>query len=131
MVGMSVQERISDIAKRANVSPEMVRCVLNAETDSIVESLERGERATLVGRVTMRPELRSKLVTGGVVRKSIKVNLMLASQIEERLAEAEGFKSSDDSSSEAIRANMEQLGNSLPRMRTERRVGIMKDDVLG
>ena len=49
--GMTAQERIEDISKISGFSVEICRRVLNAETESIIKSLKRGERATLSGRV--------------------------------------------------------------------------------
>ncbi|MBO5388684.1 MAG: hypothetical protein J6A59_11190 [Lachnospiraceae bacterium] len=57
MEGMTTQERYNDICKICGLSEDIVRRVLNAERQSVANSLKRGERATLVGRVTIRPEL--------------------------------------------------------------------------
>ena len=108
---MTVQQRVDDIAKRSNLSPEIVRSVLNAETESIVESLEQGQRATLIGRVTLRPEIRTRLRVGGTVQKQIKVQLSLASQIEEHLDAMDGFKKDiPDTQTTALKQAMEARG---------------------
>ena len=58
---MTVSERLADISARAGFSEEIVRKVLNAERESILESLKHGERATLIGRATIIPSLRTRL----------------------------------------------------------------------
>lgn len=55
MGGMTVQERIDDICKKSGMSEDIVRRVLNAEKASVIESLKRGERATIIGRCILRP----------------------------------------------------------------------------
>ena len=65
MESLTVQQRLKDICSRCGLSEEIVKRVLSAERDSIVESLKHGERATLIGRCVLRPEKRQKLETGG------------------------------------------------------------------
>ena len=52
---LNTAQRIEDIAKRASVSKDIVRRVLEAECDSLAYSLRHGERATLLGRCTIIP----------------------------------------------------------------------------
>ena len=58
---MTKSERVADIAKRCNLSEDMVNAVLNAERDSMMESLKHGQRVTLAGRVTVDPVIRRKM----------------------------------------------------------------------
>lgn len=83
--GMTTQERLEDISKRAGLSIEICRRVLSAESDSIVESLKHGERATLIGRATLRPEMRQRLGFGGTVENSIRVKAEVSSSLEASL----------------------------------------------
>jgi len=59
---VTVADRLTDISKRCGYSEEVVRAVLNAEADSIAVSLRKGERATIIGRVTIIPNVTAKLV---------------------------------------------------------------------
>lgn len=61
MLRMSKNERIADIAKRCNLSVDMVSSVLKAERESMMESLKKGEKVTLAGRVVVNPVIRHKL----------------------------------------------------------------------
>lgn len=51
---MTVQERLEDISRRTGVSVGQVKRVLDTSRESIIESLGRGERATLPGIATFR-----------------------------------------------------------------------------
>ena len=50
MVGMTTQDRLNDICEISGLSEDIVRRVFDAERQSIVKSLRKGERATLIGR---------------------------------------------------------------------------------
>lgn len=58
MLRMSKVERVADIAKRCNMSSETVSAVLKAERESMMESLKKGEKVTLAGRVIVNPIVR-------------------------------------------------------------------------
>lgn len=81
MEGMTTQERYNDICKICGLSEDIVRRVLNAERQSVANSLKRGERATLIGRVTIRPEIRYKLGIGGEQIGSIKLKTSVSSAL--------------------------------------------------
>ena len=66
MVGMTTQERIDDICKISGLSEDIVRRVMDAEKKSIAKSLRKGERATLIGRAVIRPEVKRRIVTDEV-----------------------------------------------------------------
>lgn len=83
--GMTVQERIEDIVKRSGLSEPIVRRVMQAETESCIESLKRGERTTLIGRCTLRPELRTKLAVGGTMSKVVKITAAPSKSLEDEL----------------------------------------------
>lgn len=55
MLRMSKLERVTDIAQRCNMSEDIVRAVLKAERDSMMDSLKKGEKVTLPGRVIINP----------------------------------------------------------------------------
>ena len=92
MRSMTAQERYEDISKISGMSEDVVRAVLKAERESIINSLKRGERATLPGRCVIRPEIRSKLELGGKVRKYIRLKAEVATAITSQLADLDGFE---------------------------------------
>lgn len=105
MKSMTVQERIDDIVKRSGFSEEIVRRVLNAERESILESLKHGERATLIGRCTIVPELRKSLDIGGKIKTVIKLKASPSYSLESELVGLEGFikrDTGDDDNDEGI-----------------------------
>ncbi|MBR1455095.1 MAG: hypothetical protein IJ593_10715 [Lachnospiraceae bacterium] len=81
MNGMTTQERINDICNRCGLSENVVRRVLDAERDSIAKSLRKGERATLIGRVVIKPELRERFEIGGTTNKYIKLSASATSSL--------------------------------------------------
>ena len=92
MLGMTTQERIDDICSRSGLSEDIVRRVMNAEKDSVAQSLRKGERANLIGRVVIRPEIKRKLVVGGEFETYIKLNATPAASLEATLADLSGFE---------------------------------------
>lgn len=58
---MNIQDRYTDIAKRAGLSEEIVRTVLKASRESLCDTLAQGNTATLPGICTMDVEVRTKL----------------------------------------------------------------------
>lgn len=75
---MTVKERVEDISKRTGLSEEIVRSVIDAECESLAESLLRGERSPLLGRCICIPLMKHKLVAGDNVpnienRLSVKI----------------------------------------------------------
>lgn len=51
---MTVIERIADISKKSGISHEVVRQVLKASRDSLIETLQKGEKSTLPGITTYK-----------------------------------------------------------------------------
>ena len=82
MKGLSTQERLNDICRISGISENVVRRVLDAERESIANSLKRGERATLIGRCVIRPEIRSKIEIGGIQRNYIKLSAQVTNSME-------------------------------------------------
>lgn len=93
--GMTAQERIEDISKRSGMSIDICRRVLNAETESVIASLRRGERTTLSGRVTLRPEIRQRMGVGLQVENVVKVKAEISSVIESGLKGLKEFEMSN------------------------------------
>ena len=105
MEGMTTQERYNDICKICGLSEDIVRRVLNAERQSVANSLKRGERATLIGRVTIRPEIRYKLGIGGEQIGSIKLKTSVSSALAAEFEAMNNFvsdTSENDSSDRGI-----------------------------
>ena len=113
MKGMTTQERMEDISRRAGLSIDICRRVLNAESESIVESLKKGERASLIGRVTLRPELRQKLMVGGNIEKFIKVKPEISSSLAAQLDGVKEFTSSDNDKEEDNGIRLRQIQSLL------------------
>ena len=61
MTRMSTAERLEDISKRSGVSVDVVRRVLDAERDSIIDSIKKVESAILIGRAIITPEMRYRV----------------------------------------------------------------------
>lgn len=92
MLGMTTQERIEDICNRSGLSEDIVRRVMNAEKESIAKSLRKGERANLIGRVVIRPEIKRRLVVGGEFETYIKLNATAAASLEAMLDDLSSFE---------------------------------------
>jgi len=95
-MAMTTQERYDDIGKISGLSENIVRRVLNAEKTSIEKSLRRGERATIIGRCTIKPEVRKKLEVGGTFKDYIKLIATIAPSLESNVNDESLLKESDD-----------------------------------
>ena len=102
MKGMTAQERYEEISKLSGFSTDVVRRVLSAEKQSIINSLKRGERATLMGRCVIIPELRRKLEVGGNFSYCIKLKAKPASALESALRDLTDFEGVEDKDDENI-----------------------------
>lgn len=89
MTGMTTQERINDICKISGLSEEIVRRVMDAERKSVAKSLKRGERANLIGRAVIRPEVRRRLLVGGSFETYIKLSVSAAASLENLVSSIE------------------------------------------
>lgn len=96
--GMTAQERIEDISKISGLSIDICRRVLNAETESVIKSLKKGERATLSGRVTLRPEMRQRVGLNCQVENVVKVKADISSVIDSALSNVHEFEESEHKS---------------------------------
>lgn len=106
MDGMTTQERYNDISERTGLSVDIIKRVLIAERESIVDTLKKGERSALIGRCVIRPELKSKLVIGGELRNYIDLKAEVASSLKSSLEEMGDFEISNeemDNKQEGIR----------------------------
>lgn len=92
MVGMTTQERINDICELSGLSEDIVRRVMDAERRSVAKSLRRGERANLIGRAVIRPEIKRKLTVGGEFETYIKLNVSVAASLESMLDDLKNFE---------------------------------------
>ena len=96
MVGMTTQERLDDICKISGLSEDIVRRVMDAEKKSIAKSLRKGERATLIGRAVIRPEVKRRIVTdeaqGPHWETYIKLSASPASSLEAMLKDLDKFE---------------------------------------
>ena len=102
MTRMSTAERLEDISKRSGVSVDVVRRVLDAERDSIIDSIKKGESAILIGRAIITPEMRYRVGINLEEQKFIRLKykptesfkraLDDTSQFQEYLEEDKGIK---------------------------------------
>ena len=74
---------------------DAVKIDSDIETESIIKSLKRGERATLSGRVTLRPEMRQKMGLNCQVENVIKVKADVSSVIDNALSDVHEFEASE------------------------------------
>lgn len=98
MVGMTTQQRLDDICEISGLSEEIVRRVQDAECKSIIKTLRKGERSTLIGRCVIRPEIRTKIQIGGEPITFIKLSVSPAASLEAKLSDLPGFEIDDDDS---------------------------------
>ena len=96
MIGMTTQERINDICQISGLSEEIVRRVMDAERKSVAKSLRKGERANLIGRAVIRPEIKRKLLIGGEFESYIKLSITPASSLESMLDGLKEFETQDE-----------------------------------
>lgn len=82
---MTVQERLEDISSRCGMTTEVIRRVLNAEAESVAESLRKGERATLIGRCTIVPSMGTKLDISGDVKNRVKLSSKVTGSLKSRV----------------------------------------------
>lgn len=107
---MSKTERIKDIANRCGFSEETVATVLKAETASMMQSLRKGEKVTLPGRVIVTPVYKGKLsLENGqaVAKKYLSANAKPMQSILDQLEyEGENTENKSDNNEEDIVALM-------------------------
>ena len=105
---MTVEDRIADIQKRTGLDTNIIRGVLNAETESVIESLKRGERATLIGRCSFVPYLRTHITPQGTIGNCIRVSCKASPKMEAILKAETSFKEEADNDGipDEIRANV-------------------------
>jgi len=90
--GMTTQERYDDICRISGLSEAIVRRVLLAEKESIVNSLRSGERATLIGRCVIRPRMRKKVVIGGNIENCVKLSVTATHSLRSALDDVKEFE---------------------------------------
>lgn len=103
---MTAAERYEEISKIQGVQVEIVRRVLTAERQSILDSLKRGEKATLLGRCVIKPEIHSGIEVSPTsaprIRNWIKAKAVIAPALAQELHEYEEFVSGSDSESDEL-----------------------------
>lgn len=101
---MTVNERIQDISKRTGLSEEIIRRVLGAETESVIESLQRGERATMINRCSFTPSVKTRLALGGSsVETYIKVTAKPSTMIDNHFKQVKHFDSDGKSEMDRLK----------------------------
>lgn len=106
MKGMTVNERIEDIKRRTGYSENVIRSVLTAEAESALDSLKKGERVTLINRVSLIPQRDSKLDFEGNRHYFVTAKAKVLGSLNDKLAQYEKFENEDieveDSEDEGI-----------------------------
>lgn len=105
MTGMTTQERLEDICRISGLSEDIVRRVIDAERKSVVKSLKKGERANLIGRAVIRPEIRRRLLIGGTFENYIKLSITAAASLENLVDTIEVEEQSQNEKEPGIRLN--------------------------
>lgn len=100
MKGMNTQERLDDIRRICGFSEDIIRAVLKAERESILNSLKRGERATMIGRCVIRPEMKQRIAIGnqsdGVKTvNTVKLSIEVSPSLSSEMAEVREFETPD------------------------------------
>lgn len=109
MSAMTTQERYNDIAKRSGLSEEIIRRVISAERESIVDSLKRGERATLIGRCVIKPDMRSRMEVGGEIVNYMTVKSSVATSLKARIEEVTDFETVEDTEEDNFGIRLRQI----------------------
>lgn len=107
---MTVNERIADIKSRTGLSEQTIRTVLNAETESVMHSLERGEKAVLIGRCAFTPQITYRTGIDGERVPHIRVSAKASAKITDYLFTKEDYLENDF---ESIEGAMEKYDNSI------------------
>jgi len=102
---MQAKDRYKEISEISGMSESVVRRVLEAEKESVINSLRRGERATLLGRCVMRPVMAQKLGLDGVLENEIKVKISVANAINSALQGIVEFDGTGQEYESGIRLN--------------------------
>lgn len=97
---MTVGERIKDIEKRSGLSEKVIRAVLEAETQSVMDSLEKGEKAQLIGRCTFTPAVTTRLGADGNETYHLRASAKISSRISNYLFSRDRFLENDTESIE-------------------------------
>lgn len=95
MARMDTKSSIEDICKRCGLSEEIVRRVQKAETEHIIYCLEHGMKANLPGRGTYVPNMRQKLMVGGVMEGYVKPRFLISSIITDAMQSVNEYKRSE------------------------------------
>lgn len=102
MTGMNIQDRYDDIARLSGLSEGVIRRVLKASRQSLVQSLKQGERATLPGICTFVPEIGNRINRNRLdieeegVTKFIRIKSSASSALETELEKLSKFESTDE-----------------------------------
>ena len=103
---MTKLERIRDISKRCGHSEQICMDVLQAETDSAIDSLKKGENVTLMGRCVLSPTERSRYFNlEGVSVPFIHILAKSTGKLKSELEKCREFESSNDEELDSYNSN--------------------------
>ena len=84
MQGATTQQRINDICRRTGLTENVVRRVIDAECESVAESLSKGERVNIIGRCTIYPEI-SSVIENSKLKYFIRLKAKATKSLEEKV----------------------------------------------
>lgn len=115
MSAMTLQQRYEDIAKRSGFSENVVKRVMSAQADSIIQSLKSGDSATIPQICKINPELRKcikKDPNGGFIEtKYIRVRAKPMYSLQEKLGDIEEYIEDTEENNEDEDIRVAQIGS--------------------
>jgi hypothetical protein len=90
----TIPERIQDICNRSGLSADIVKRVLSARADSIMDDLMHGMRVVDYGVCSLKPEVTKKIGIGGM-KDYVSVTCSVSPKIIDTLNSIEGYKVDD------------------------------------
>lgn len=98
MAKMTLQHRYEDIARRCGLSENVVKRVLSAQADSVIDSLKEGESATVPLLCTLKPQMRKGMFVneGMTERNYIKIKATPLDSLRNRMEQVEKYSDTED-----------------------------------
>lgn len=88
---MTISERMQDISEKSGLSVAVCRRVLDALSESTLESLVRGENVRIPNIVTLSPYISARMSNGGVFRDTAQVKITCSNTVLNTLEKIDSF----------------------------------------
>ena len=115
---MHLQDRLDDIVKRTGLSEDIIRRVLKASQDSLLDSMMNGENATLPGLCTFIPQEKQKfginLVTESYVKIKVNPSNSMIKEFERRFEDSKNVEKIEETKLTYINPQIPKY-NTVPR----------------